>query len=254
MNLGLKDKIAFVTASSQGLGKSVALELAKEGANLAICGRNLQQLVKAKQEINSVGDGDIIALNGDLSIEVDRERMISEVIQHYKKVDILVTNTGGPPAGKFQDFDQQDWNKGYELLLGSVVSLIRGVLPGMKEQGWGRIITITSQAVKQPVENLILSNSIRASVVGLMKTLATELGPYNITVNNVMPGYTKTNRLKKLIENNPSFSSAIDEIPLKRFGNPEEFAAAVTFLASERASYITGVSLAVDGGWIKNIL
>ena len=124
----------------------------------------------------------------------------------------------------------------------------------MKEQGWGRIITITSQAVKQPVENLILSNSIRASVVGLMKTLATELGPYNITVNNVMPGYTKTNRLIKLIENNPSFSSAIDEIPLKRFGNPEEFAAAVTFLASERASYITGVSLAVDGGWIKNIL
>jgi len=254
MNLGLTNKIAFVTASSQGLGKSVALELAKEGAHLAICGRNLQQLIKAKKEIDKVGEGDVIALNGDLSSTIDRERMISEVIQYYKKVDILVTNTGGPPAGKFEDFDQQDWDKGYELLLGSVVSLIRGVLPGMKEQGWGRIITITSQAVKQPVENLILSNSIRASVVGLMKTLATELGPYNITVNNVMPGYTKTNRLKKLIENNPSFSSAIDEIPLKRFGNPEEFGAAVTFLASERASYITGVSLAVDGGWIKNIL
>ena len=254
MNLGLKNKVAFVTASSQGLGKSVALELAKEGAHLAICGRNLQQLMKAKKEIDKVGQGNIIALNGDLSNAIDRDRMISEVIQHYKKVDILVTNTGGPPAGKFEDFDQQDWDKGYELLLGSVVSLIRGVLPGMKEQGWGRIITITSQAVKQPVENLILSNSIRASVVGLMKTLSTELGPYNITVNNVMPGYTKTNRLKKLLENNPSFSSAIDEIPLKRFGNPEEFAAAVTFLASERASYITGVSLAVDGGWIKNIL
>ena len=254
MNLGLKNKVAFVTASSQGLGKSVALELAKEGAHLAICGRNQQQLIKAKKEIDKVGQGNIIALNGDLSNAIERERMISEVIQHYKKVDILVTNTGGPPAGKFEDFDQQDWDKGYELLLGSVVSLIRGVLPGMKEQGWGRIITITSQAVKQPVENLILSNSIRASVVGLMKTLATELGPYNITVNNVMPGYTKTNRLKKLIENNPSFSSAIDEIPLKRFGNPEEFGAAVTFLASERASYINGVSLAVDGGWIKNIL
>jgi len=254
MNLGLKNKIAFVTASSQGLGKSVALELAKEGAHIAICGRNTQQLAKAKKEIDKVGEGDIIALNGDLSNAIDRERMILEVIQHYKKVDILVTNTGGPPAGKFEDFDQQDWNKGYELLLGSVVSLIRGVLPGMKKQGWGRIIAITSQAVKQPVENLILSNSIRASVVGLIKTLSTELGPYNITVNNVMPGYTKTNRLKKLIENNPSFASAIDEIPLKRFGNPEEFAAAVTFLTSERASYITGVSLAVDGGWIKNIL
>lgn len=254
MDLGLKNKIAFVTASSQGLGKSVALELAKEGAHLAICGRNQQQLINAKKEIDKSGEGKIIALKGDLSNTIDRERMISEVIQQYKKVDILVTNTGGPPAGKFEDFDQEDWDNGYELLLGSVVSLIRGVLPGMKEQGWGRIITITSQAVKQPVENLILSNSIRASVVGLMKTLATELGHHNITVNNVMPGYTKTNRLKKLIENNPSFLSAIDEIPLKRFGNPEEFAAAVTFLASERASFITGVSLAVDGGWVKNIL
>ena len=254
MNLGLKDKIAFVTASSQGLGKSVALELAKEGAHIAICGRNQEQLEMAKHEIYKAGDGEVIALNGDLSSALDRERMISKVIQHYKKIDILVTNTGGPPAGKFDDFDQEDWLDAYELLLGSVVSLIRGVLPGMKKQKWGRIITITSQAVKQPVENLILSNSVRASVVGLMKTLSTELGSYNITVNNVMPGYTKTNRLKKLIESNPAFMSAIDEIPLKRFGNPEEFAAAVTFLASERASYITGVSLAVDGGWIKNIL
>jgi len=254
MELGLKHKIAFVTASSQGLGKSVALELAKEGAHLAICGRNKQQLDKAKQEIDNVGVGDIIALNGDLSVAEDREQMIAAVLEHYKKVDILVTNTGGPPAGKFEDFAQEDWNNTYEQLFASVISLIRGVLPGMKKQNYGRIITITSQAVKQPVENLILSNSIRASVVGLMKTLATELGPFNITVNNVMPGYTKTQRLKKLIENNPSFASAVDDIPLKRFGNPEEFAAAVTFLASERASYITGVSLAVDGGWIKNIL
>ena len=124
----------------------------------------------------------------------------------------------------------------------------------MKKQQWGRIISITSQAVKQPVQNLILSNSIRASVVGLMKTLANELGPDNITVNNVMPGYTQTSRLEKLIETNPSFADAKQEVPLGRFGRPEEFAAAVTFLASERASYITGVSLAVDGGWIKNIL
>ena len=126
-------------------------------------------------------------------------------------------------------------------------------LPGMKKQQWGRIISITSQAVKQPVQNLILSNSIRASVVGLMKTLANELGPDNITVNNVMPGYTQTSRLEKLIATNPAFANAKEEIPLGRFGRPEEFAAAVTFLASERASYITGVSLAVDGGWIKNI-
>ena len=133
------------------------------------------------------------------------------------------------------------------------MGLINGFLPGMKQQQWGRIISITSMAVKQPVNNLILSNSVRASVAGLIKTLSNELGLYNITVNNVMPGYTETDRLKELMENNPSFASAKNEIPLGRFGKPEEFAAAVAFLASERASYITGVSLAVDGGWIKGM-
>jgi len=254
MDLGIRDKIAFVTASSQGLGFAVALELAKEGANLAICGRNQKQLDIARLEIDKAGTGDIIALKGDLSIATDLDLMISKVLHHYGKVDILVTNTGGPPTGKFEDLDQENWNKAYKQLLLAPVSLIRGVLPGMKKQKWGRIISITSQAVKQPVENLILSNSVRASVVGMLKTLSSELGSYNITVNNVMPGYTKTNRLNNLIKNNPSFKSAINEIPLKRFGNPQEFAVAVAFLASERASYITGVSLPVDGGWIKNIL
>ena len=253
MNFGLKGKNALVTASSQGLGKSVALELAKEGANLAICARNKQILETAKAQIYSVGAGDVFAVECDLTVASDRDKMIKAVLQHYNNIDILVTNTGGPPTGKFEELRQEDWNIAYELLLGSVVSLIRGVLPGMKDNEWGRIITITSQAVKQPVENLILSNTVRASVVGLMKTLATELGPHNITVNNVMPGYTQTNRLKKLIAANPTFNEAINEIPLKRFGNPEEFAAAVAFLASDRASYITGVSLPVDGGWIKSV-
>ncbi len=254
MDLGLKDKIAFVAASSQGLGKAVAIELAKEGAHIAICGRNQEQLNKTKLEIEKVSNGRVIALSGDLSIDSDRNNILDSVLKFYGKVDILVTNTGGPPSGKFEDLSQDDWNKTYELLLGSTVSLIRGVLPGMKKQGFGRIIAITSISVKQPIENLILSNSVRASVAGLIKTLATELGEYNITVNNVMPGYTQTNRLLSLIKNNPSINSVTDEIPLKRFGTPEEFAAAVTFIASERASYITGVSLAVDGGWIKNIL
>ena len=254
MDLGLKDKIAFVAASSQGLGKAVAIELAKEGANLAICGRNQEQLNKTKLEIEKVRNGCVIAISGDLSIDSDRKNILDSVLKFYGKVDILVTNTGGPPSGKFEDLSQDDWNKTYELLLGSTVSLIRGVLPEMKKQCFGRIIAITSISVKQPVENLILSNSVRASVAGLIKTLATELGEYNITVNNVMPGYTQTNRLLSLIENNPSINSVTDEIPLKRFGTPEEFAAAVAFIASERASYITGISLAVDGGWIKNIL
>jgi len=254
MDLGLKNKIAFVAASSQGLGKAVAIELAKEGSNLVICGRNQKQLDKTKTEIEKVSQVNVLAIAGDLSIEKDRTNLLKSALKYYGKIDILVTNTGGPPSGKFEDVSQDDWNKTYELLLGSAVSLIRGVLPGMKKQGWGRIIAITSQAVKQPVENLILSNSVRVSVVGLTKTLANELGEYNITVNNIMPGYTKTNRLLNLLKDNPSIESATDDIPLKRFGTPEEFAAAATFLASERASYITGVSLAVDGGWIKSIL
>lgn len=254
MDLGLKNKIALVAASSQGLGKAVAIELAKEGAELVICGRNKKQLLKTKSEIEKVSQGSVLAIAGDLSVESDRNNLLASTLAYFGKVDILVTNTGGPPSGKFEDLTQEDWNSTYELLLGSAVSLVRGVLPGMKKQGWGRIIAITSQAVKQPVANLILSNSVRVAVVGLMKTLANELGEYNITVNNVMPGYTKTNRLMDLLKKNPSIESATNEIPLKRFGTPEEFAAAVTFIASERASYITGVSLAVDGGWIKSVL
>ena len=253
MDLGLKNKVAFVAASSQGLGKSVALELAQEGANIIICGRNKENLEKTKQEIENQTNKELLALAGDLSIPAEREHIIKSALQAYSSIDILVTNTGGPPAGKFEEFKQEDWDKAYNQLLASAVGLINGFLPGMKQQRWGRIISITSMAVKQPVNNLILSNSVRASVVGLMKTLSNELGMYNITVNNVMPGYTETDRLKELIENNPSFASAKSEIPLGRFGKPEEFAAAVAFLASERASYITGVSLAVDGGWIKGL-
>lgn len=253
MDFGLKNKIAFIGGSSQGLGKCVALELAKEGAHVIICGRNKEELEKARLEIQKVSKGEVLALSGDLSLAKDRDRLVEETIKHFKKVDILITNTGGPPTGKFEELSLEDWQKTYELLLESTVHLIKGFLPGMKIQKSGRIITITSQAVKQPVANLILSNALRSSVVGLMKTLASELGGFRITVNNVMPGYTKTNRLARLLEINPEMKQAVKEIPLQRFGNPEEFAAAVTFLASERASYITGISLPVDGGWIKSV-
>jgi 3-oxoacyl-[acyl-carrier protein] reductase len=254
MDLGLKNKVAFVAASSDGLGKAVAIELAKEGAVIVINGRSKEKLELTKQEIESNYETTVLAISGDLANQTERANVLKTLFNHHDKVDILITNTGGPPSGKFEDLTMDDWDNTYKLLLASTVSLIKEVIPRMKLQQWGRIIAITSQAVKQPVDNLILSNSVRASVAGLMKTLASELGEHNITVNNVMPGYTKTNRLLSLIESNPTFASAIDEIPLKRFGNPEEFAAAVTFLASERASYITGTSLAVDGGWIKHIL
>lgn len=254
MDLGLKNKVAFVAASSDGLGKAVAIELAKEGATVIINGRNKAKLEQTRQEIAHKYKANALAISGDMSNENERDHLLNTIFNSYDRVDILVTNTGGPTSGRFEDLSMDDWDKTYKLLLASTVALIKRVIPGMKQQKWGRIIAITSQAVKQPVDNLILSNSVRASVAGLIKTLASELGEHNITVNNVMPGYTKTNRLLSLIDSNPSFSSAINEIPLKRFGNPEEFAAAVTFLASKRASYITGTSLAVDGGWIKNIL
>ena len=253
MELGLKNKVAFVAASSQGLGKSVALELAQEGANVIICGRNAEHLEKAKQEIERQTDREVLAIAGDLSVGAEREQIIKSALQTHNTIDILVTNTGGPPTGKIEELKQEDWDKAYNQLLASAVGLINSFLQGMKQQRWGRIICITSMAVKQPVNNLILSNSVRASVAGLTKTLSNELGMYNITVNNVMPGYTETERLKELIETNPSFASAKTEIPLGRFGKPEEFAAAVAFLAGERASYITGVSLAIDGGWIKGV-
>ncbi len=254
MDLGLQGKVAFVAASSQGLGKSVAKELASEGADVIICGRDEEKLSVAANEIQNAGHGKVLSLQGDLSSSEDRERIIAKTLQEFGSIDILVTNTGGPPTGKFEDLEEESWEAAYHQLLGSAVGLVKGFLEGMKTKEWGRIIAITSQAVKQPVENLILSNATRASVVGLMKTLASELGAYNITVNNVMPGYTETPRLASLIETNPSFAQATKEIPLGRFGQPEEFAAAVAFLASQRASYITGVSLAVDGGWIKNII
>ncbi len=252
MDLGLKNKVAFVSASSQGLGKSVALELAKEGAKIIICGRNQALLKQTSDEIRAL-KGTVLSLEGDLSNAEDCNRFIAMSLKEFGNVDILVTNTGGPPTGKFESFDQGDWDKAFQQLLSSVVALIKGFTPGMKEKKWGRIISITSQAVKQPVNNLVLSNAVRSSIVGLMKTLSNELGEYNITVNNVMPGYTQTQRLINLIDSNPAVAKVTSEIPLGRFGKPEEFGAAVAFLASERASYITGVSLAVDGGWIRGV-
>ncbi len=253
MDFGINGKVAFVAASSQGLGKSVALELAREGAHIILCGRNETTLNQAAAEVRAMG-AKVLAVPGDLAVKQQRDHIIHQTLKDFGKVDILITNTGGPPAGKFESFNESDWTDAVQLLLGSAVGLVYGFLPGMKAQQWGRIVTITSQAVKQPVENLVLSNAVRASVVGLMKTLSNELGKYNITVNNVMPGYTQTARLEKLIAGNPSFAEVTREIPLGRFGKPEEFAAAVAFLVSSRASYITGVSLAVDGGWIKSIL
>jgi len=254
MDFGIKGKNAVVGASSQGLGKACALEFAREGANVLICGRTEATLKAAHAEIDAAGEGQVISVVADLAEKAGQQAVIDAALSAFGNVDILVTNTGGPPPGKFETHDEAAWEGAYRLLLASAVALINGFLPGMKENNSGRIIAITSQAVKQPVDNLILSNSVRASVVGLCRTLANELGPYGITVNNVMPGYTNTDRLKKLMANADSFQGIEKDVPLGRVGEPDEFAAMVTFLASARASYITGVSVPVDGGWIKSLL
>ena len=254
MDFGLSNKGALVMASSKGLGKAVAAELANEGCNVVICGRNDDTLKNTSDEITSESGRECYYVQGDITSQNDRKRILSYSKSKIKSIDVLVTNSGGPKPGSFDDHDNEDWRDAYSLLVESTVSMIRGVLPDMKEQKWGRIITITSQAVKQPVEGLILSNSVRSAILGLVKTLSIELGKHNITVNNVLPGYTLTNRLETLMrQRGTSLENISVNVPLKRVGLPNEFAAAVAFLASEKASYITGVSLPIDGGWIKGI-
>ena len=251
MDLGIKNKVALVLASSKGLGKAVAIELAKEGAKVIICGTDAKVLAATEAEIKTISPGNVAAFVCDITDEKQRKTLVEQSVKAFGNIEILVTNTGGPAAGPFEQFKLEDWKHLYNLLFLSAVDIIQQVLPGMKQKGFGRILTITSVAVKQPADNLISSNAVRTSLLGLVKSLSNEVAAYGITVNNLLPGYTNTNRLAHLVEKNPEVNKVKDTIPMKRFGNPEEFAAAAAFLVSERASYITGQSLAVDGGWIK---
>ena len=251
MDLGLKDKVALVLASSKGLGKAVAVELAKEGAKVIICGTDEAALQATKAEIEAITPNHVTAIICDLTDEKQRKNLVMESVKAFGNIEILVTNAGGPAAGPFEQFNLEDWKNIYNSLFLSAVDIIQQVLPGMKAKGFGRILTITSITLKQPADNLISSNAVRTSLLGLVKGLSNEVAAYGITVNNLMPGYTSTNRLEELIEKNPKVNEVKETIPMKRFGKPAEFAAAAAFLLSERASYITGQSLAVDGGWIK---
>ena len=262
MDLGIKGKVALVAAASQGLGRAVAEELAVEGASVVICSRNQERLDEVCKEINASSGADVIGVAGDLSQLGDIERIVSKAIERFGRVDILVTNTGGPPAGPFDALSHDNWQDAVNGLLFSVVHLTRLALPGMKERRWGRILNITSIAAKQPVENLILSNSVRAGVTGFAKTLANEVASYGVTVNNIMPGYTATERVEELAATLAKREGVDEtvirarweaEIPMKRLGEPREFAALAAFLVSERASYITGSSIAADGGWIRSV-
>ncbi|MGH7615715.1 MAG: SDR family oxidoreductase, partial [Gemmatimonadaceae bacterium] len=242
---------------------AIAHELAHEGAKVVMCARGREALESARNEIAADTGADVHAVVADVSVREQIAMVANEATAKFGRVDVLVTNAGGPPAGPFDAHSWDVWERAVNLTLRSAVELTRAVLPGMRQRRWGRVINVTSIAVKQPVDNLILSNSIRSAVTGFARTLANEIAMDGVTVNNVLPGYTRTERVEELADANAAREGLTRrdvlarferEIPMKRLGEPPEFAAMVAFLASERASYITGQSIVVDGGWIRSLL
>jgi 3-oxoacyl-[acyl-carrier protein] reductase len=263
MDLGLRGRVAIVAAASKGLGLAVAEELAREGADLAICARRAVDLENAAVRINGVSGREVYWRATDVGDGEAVARFVEAVEERFGRVDICVTNTGGPPSKLFAATTAEDWRAWIDQLLMSVVYFAQSVLPRMQKNRWGRFLTITSYSVKQPVEGLLLSNSLRAGVVGLMRTLANEYAAHGITVNNICPGYTRTDRLDDLAGMMAARAGTSSEevfagwkklIPAGRLGEPEEFASVAAFLVSEPASYVNGVSLAVDGGTTRSLL
>jgi 3-oxoacyl-[acyl-carrier protein] reductase len=262
MDLGLKGRVAIVAAASKGLGRAVAEELAAEGAAVVITARGHEALEATRSRIAQAG-GRVHAVVADVAEEADVRRVVVEAERAFGHVDILVTNSGGPPAGRFDTITPEQWDHATRLLLMSAVGFTRAVLPGMRARRWGRILNITSIAAKQPVDGLMLSNSLRSAVTAFARTLANEVAADGVTVNNLMPGYTRTERVDELSQHRAATEGTTPEaiiarweveIPMGRIGEPREFAAMAAFLASDRASYITGQSIAIDGGWIKGLM
>jgi 3-oxoacyl-[acyl-carrier protein] reductase len=263
MDLGLNGRVAIVAAASKGLGRAVAEELAREGAHIAICARSGGPLGETAAQIQKSTGREVFHQALDVADSAAVASFVAAVDARFGRLDICVTNSGGPPSNSFRNTKPEDWRSAVEQLLMSTVSFARETLPRMQKNKWGRLITITSSAVKQPVDGLLLSNSVRAAVTGLARTLANEYAADGITVNNVCPGYTRTARLDGLASTISARSGAKpeeilagweSEIPARRLGTPQEFAAVVAFLASERASYVTGASIAVDGGLVRSLL
>jgi len=259
MNLGLTGKTALVTAASKGMGKACALGLAAEGARVVMCARTDVDLQAAAEEVRGKTGAQVVAMPADVTRADQVKALVAGAHEAFGGVDILVANAGGPPRGYFDELSDEQWYGAFEVSLLSVVRLIREVLPSMRQRRWGRIITIQSSSVKQPVDGLDLSNAIRPGAAGLMKTLASELGTDNILVNTVCPGRILTDRLlggarQAGLSPEDYVRQAGADVPVGRVGTPEEFANVVVFLASERASYVTGVAIQVDGGLIRGLL
>ena len=259
MDLGLKGKVALVTAASKGMGRASAMGLAAEGARVVMCARTESDLKTAAEDIRAKTKAEVLALPADVTKKDDVTALVDRAMKTFGGVDILVANAGGPPRGYFEDMTDEQWQGAFDVSLLSVVRLVRGVLPSMKARRWGRILTIQSVSVKQPIPELLLSNAVRPGVAGMMKTLAGQLGKDGITVNTVCPGKIMTDRFlggQKLsgLSREDFLARAVEDVPVARIGTPEEFANVVVFLASERASYVTGVAVQVDGGLVRGLL
>jgi 3-oxoacyl-[acyl-carrier protein] reductase len=263
LDTGLKGKVALVAAASKGLGLAIAEAFAGEGAMLAICARGEAALTEVRDAITRRTQVAVHAVPADLSRLEGIELVTRSTLERFGRVDVLVTNAGGPPVGPFDAHEWSAWQRAVELTLRSAVELTRAVLPGMRERRWGRVIHVTSLVVKQPIDGLMLSTSIRAAVTGFSRTLANEVAADGITVNTILPGFMNTERVVELNEKTAAREGipvetvekrVREQIPMRRIGEPRELAALAVFLASERASYITGQSIAVDGGWIRSLL
>ena len=263
MDLGLNGKVALVAASSKGLGKASALALAREGARVTICARTQAHLDAAADEIQRETGGEVLAVSADLTSAEGIRSVVAATVERFGGVDVLVSNSGGPPSGRLPDLTDDDWRQAFELVALSFVRFVRDVTPHMREKRWGRIIAIQSSSVKQPVQNIDLSNGIRPGIAGLMKAVMPDLAKDGITINLVLPGMFLTSRIHPaLAQRGPEVDRMVEEqlaplaatIPLGRLGEPIELGDLVAFLASERASYITGAAYQVDGGSISSNL
>ena len=263
MDLGIEGRAAAVAAASQGLGFACALELAREGAAVAVCSRDCDRVDAAAARIrDEVRGARVHPTVADVSVREDCERFVAETVDAFGRIDILVTNTGGPRPGSFDQIGLEDIDAGYHSTLMSAITLMRAAVPRMREGGWGRIVNILSMTVKQPKVDLLVSNTMRPAILGFAKSISNELAASGITVNNVAPGYTRTERLEELAEHLSRtrgmappevFAEWERTVPARRLGAPAELAAAVAFLASERAAFITGVTLQVDGGAVQGL-
>lgn len=264
MDLGLRGRVAIVCAASQGLGKAAALGFALEGANVVMCSRNRKKITAAAGEIQEAAGrrSVVMPVVADLTKPLHIKRLVSTAAQRFGRIDVLVTNAGGPPVATFSDLTDVEWTLGVDLTLLSAVRTIREVLPHMRKRGWGRIIAITSVAAKQPINDLVISSSLRPGILGLMKSLANTHAADGILVNAVAPGYIMTGRQQEIstaraasagMSMDDYVKQSAREVPLGRFGQPEELANIIVFLGSERSSYVTGATIGVDGGLAKGL-